>query len=199
MTDSKTIWSYAAYAGLILGLVSSAYYTCDWALGKYCTEGALLYLGVAAKIGLWIAKFVACIALMRVAMLRFVRDVNSLSGTGSWGSNNGDSGSNGTGSNVVTNADTFRLGAATAVLSALIYSGFLLAFVLFIQPDLFEQTIDGLRGNPMLTDAAMEAVDAIAPKFPAITFFSNLIYCSIFGTVLSSILSRNIPSRNPFK
>jgi hypothetical protein len=31
-----------------------------------------------------------------------------------------------------------------------------------------------------------------------VSFFTNLIYCFLFGVVLSAILSRNIPSRNPF-
>ena len=35
-------------------------------------------------------------------------------------------------------------------------------------------------------------------NMPQITFFSNLIYCFFFGTILSFILSRNVPSRNPF-
>ena len=29
-------------------------------------------------------------------------------------------------------------------------------------------------------------------------FFINLFYCFIYGTILSAILSRNIPPRNPF-
>ena len=36
------------------------------------------------------------------------------------------------------------------------------------------------------------------PRLPTFSFFVNLFYCWLFGTVLSAILSRNIPSRNPF-
>jgi hypothetical protein len=41
-------------------------------------------------------------------------------------------------------------------------------------------------------------MEAYIEKLPQITFFSNLIYCTAYGTVLSFILSRNIPSRDPF-
>ena len=34
-----------------------------------------------------------------------------------------------------------------------------------------------------------------APKF---TFIGNFIYCFLFGTILSLILSRNIHSKDPF-
>ena len=35
-------------------------------------------------------------------------------------------------------------------------------------------------------------------NMPKYTFLGNLIYCSIFGTILSFILSRSIPSKDPF-
>ena len=44
----------------------------------------------------------------------------------------------------------------------------------------------------------MSQMDKMMGKMPQITFFSNLIYCFIFGTILSLILSRNIPSKDPF-
>ena len=45
---------------------------------------------------------------------------------------------------------------------------------------------------------SLSQMDKMLAKMPQITFFSNLIYCFIYGTVLSAILSRNIPSRDPF-
>ena len=44
----------------------------------------------------------------------------------------------------------------------------------------------------------MAQMDKMMTKMPQITFFSNLIYCFIFGTILSLILSRNIPNKDPF-
>ncbi|MBR3076106.1 MAG: DUF4199 domain-containing protein, partial [Bacteroidales bacterium] len=100
----------------------------------------------------------------------------------------------------VTNRDSFSFGAATALLSALIYSGFYLAWVLFIQPDMFKESIDAAMQlyEGIFTEAQLEQMEQLVPKMPSYTFFVNLIWCWLFGTVLSAILSRNIPSRNPF-
>ena len=35
-------------------------------------------------------------------------------------------------------------------------------------------------------------------RMPQVMFFSNLVYCFLYGTVLSAVLSRNIPPRDPF-
>ena len=51
---------------------------------------------------------------------------------------------------------------------------------------------------PMMDSNTMEQMDKMMGNMPQITFFSNLIYCFFFGTILSFILSRNVPSRNPF-
>jgi len=176
MTDKKALWSEAGRAGLFLGLVSIAGYIGKWAIGKYCTDGASLIMGNVGGFILWGVKFAACILLLRYFMKAFAA-----------------SGSD------IDNSDTFRFGMATALLSSLIYSAFTLAFVLFIQPDIFNDAMDMLRDNPMMNDAAMEAMENMAPHFPAITFFSNLIWCWLIGLVLSAILSRNIPARNPFE
>ena len=50
----------------------------------------------------------------------------------------------------------------------------------------------------MMDSNSMALMDSYMQRLPQITFFSNLIYCFVFGTVLSYILSRNIPSRDPF-
>ena len=48
----------------------------------------------------------------------------------------------------------------------------------------------------MMTSEAMEALENT--NMERVSFFTNLIYCFIFGTILSAILSSNIPSKNPF-
>ena len=96
------------------------------------------------------------------------------------------------------NNRVFRLGARTALLSALLYSAFYLAYVSFIAPDTFEKALEILQDNPLLGASEMDAVEEMIPRLPTFSFFVNLFYCWLFGTVLSAILSRNIPSRNPF-
>ena len=75
-----------------------------------------------------------------------------------------------------------------------------LANVLVINPDLISQQIDAamkIAGSSMDSNT-INALDKAEAIMPQVIFFSNLIYCFLYGTVLSAILSRNIPPRNPF-
>ena len=85
-----------------------------------------------------------------------------------------------------------------ALLSALLYSAFYLAYVSFIAPDTFEQALSVLEDNPMMDSNSMSAIEDMIPKMPTISFFVNLIWCWLFGTVLAAIFSRNVASKNPF-
>ena len=118
---------------------------------------------------LWAVKFAGCIWLMQFFMKR-------------------------------TNADTFKFGTMTAFLSALIFSAIYLANVLFISPDIFSQQMESVMQmySSMLDSNSMAMLEKMEDSFPQISFFSNLIYCFLFGLVLSAILSRNIPKRDLF-
>ena len=87
-----------------------------------------------------------------------------------------------------------------AHLSALLYSGFYLAWVTFVQPDMFKESIDLAMGayDGMFSSEQMGMIQDMMPKMPTLSFFVNFFWCWLFGTVLSAIFSRNIPSRNPF-
>ena len=95
---------------------------------------------------------------------------------------------------------TFRFGMITAFLSALVYAAVSFANVAFISADMFTEQMNTVMQQmaPMMDSNTMAEMDKTMENLPQITFFSNLIYCFIFGTVLSAILSRNIPSRDPF-
>ena len=98
------------------------------------------------------------------------------------------------------NRDTFRFGMITALCSALIYAAVTLANVLIINPDLIHQQIEAalkIYGSS-LDSNSLNALDEVESIMPQVMFFSNLVYCYLFGTVLSAVLSRNIPPRNPF-
>ena len=86
----------------------------------------------------------------------------------------------------------------TALLSAMLYSAFYLAYVSFIAPDTFSQALDILADNPMMDSNSMSAVEEMIPRMPTISFFGNLIYCWLFGTILSAIFSASIRPQNPF-
>ena len=96
------------------------------------------------------------------------------------------------------NARVFRFGMITALLSALLYSAFYLAYTSFIAPDTFETALEALQDNPYLDSNTMSQVEEMIPRMPTIGFFFNLIYCWLFGTILAAIYSRNIPPQNPF-
>jgi hypothetical protein len=87
-----------------------------------------------------------------------------------------------------------------AFLSALVYSAFTLADVLVISPDFYANQIDQVMQAyaPMMDSNTLAEMDTMTGRFPQLTFFSNLIYCFIYGTILAAILSRNIPSKDPF-
>ncbi len=168
----------AARSGLVLGLISIVYMVITALLGKINASGVGAALTNVAGVLLWVAKLYFCIHLMKVFMQRYAASHEN-----------------------VTNRDTFRFGARTALLSALLYSGFTLAWMLFIQPDMIKESMDAALAmyENMLTEDQLASMEELVPRMPTITFFINLVWCWLFGTVLSAIFSRNIPSRNPFE
>ena len=172
MAEKNIIWERAGRAGLALGGVSILYVLCTLLVGKI--PGPAFVVGLLGFV-LWLCKFCACIFLMRFFMLRFSEADPE-----------------------ADNARVFRFGMITALLSSLLYSAFYLAWTSVIQPDTFRDALEMLQDNPMLGAAEMDQIEEMIPRMPTITFFANLVYCWLFGTVLAAIFSRNIPSQNPF-
>lgn len=171
----KDLWDSAGKAGLVLGLVSSLYVVITYLLTKLSGSTGTALLVTVLNFLLWAAKFGGCIYLMKLFMTKYAASHPGLD-----------------------NSDTFRFGMVTAFLSALIFSAFDLAYVTWIAPDTYAQAIEAAAeayGN-FLPAESLEAMQDI--NMGQVSFFTNLIYCFLFGTVLSAILSRNIPSRNPF-
>lgn len=175
MAEQKnSMLEQAGKAGLVLGGVSIAYMLLTMLTGKAAENGPAILLGLV-NILLWVAKFLGCIYLMRFFILRFAANDPE-----------------------ADNSRAFRFGTLTALLSALIYSAFYLAYVSFIAPDTFEEALSALTDNPMLDSNTLTAVEDMIPRMPTISFFVNLIWCWLFGTILAAIFSRNISSKNPF-
>lgn len=166
------MWETAAKAGLVLGMISSAY--------MFLTQfmaGATGFLMTILSFVLWAAKFGGCIWLMSFFMKKFAAEHPE-----------------------VDNKATFNLGMATAFLSALIYSAAAFANIAFISGDAMVEQMNQMmqQMGSMMDSNSKSLMETYMEILPQITFFSNLLYCFVFGTVLSYILSRNIPSRDPF-
>lgn len=167
-------WNEAARYGLIFGGISSAYIYMDRLLvllGLTGTFGSLL------SFVLWAAKFVGCIKLMKYAMRKFSQDNPS-----------------------AERSDIFRLGRNIAVLSALVFSTFAVADIMYISTEYYQAAYTTIITEMSKTLPAqnVEEMKNMLVDLPKYTFIGNLIYCSLYGIVLSFILSRNIPSQNPF-
>ena len=167
-------WNEAARYGLIFGGISSAYIYMDRLLvllGLTGTFGSLL------SFVLWAAKFVGCIKLMKYAMRKFSQDNPS-----------------------AERSDIFRLGRNIAVLSALVFSTFAVADIMYISTGYYQAAYTAIITEMSKTLPAqnVEEMKNMLVDLPKYTFIGNFIYCSLYGIVLSFILSRNIPSQNPF-
>ena len=166
-------WNEAAKAGLYFGAISSAYVGLSELIQMI--DGAVL-LGFL-KTALWAGKLVLCIWLMVFLMKRLTRKFSG-----------------------VTNADTFRFGARTSLLSALIVASVYAAILILMPEDsissAFDQATAQITGQ--LDSNSLAMLDTFKENMPTIIFFSQLIYCFTFGLILSLIVSRSIPSRNPF-
>lgn len=173
-TFQKSMWNIAGKAGLILGLVSTVYLFITQWIGQ---AGLPAFVNSLTGGLLWLGKFIGCIWLLRFFMKKFVAE-------------NAEA----------DNSATFRMGMASSLLSAIVFAAFAFANVAFISPDLFTEQIDAVmqQMGPMLDSNSLNEMDKMLENLPQITFFSNLIYCVIYGIVLSFILSRNIPSKDPF-
>ena len=171
----KDLWDAAGKAGLVLGLVSCAYLLITQLLTKGAGSTGAGFISVLFGLLLWAAKLVGCIVLMKYFMKKFAEAHPGLD-----------------------NSDTFRFGLVTALLSALIFSAFNLAYFTWIMPDAYATVMENAieTYGSMLPAESIEAMEEM--NFGTISFFSNLIYCFLYGTVLSAILSRSIPSSNPF-
>ena len=165
----RHIWNDAAKAGLALGLVSSAYLLIMRALGN--TGETPVFPALMASFVLWAGKFAGCIYLMLFFMKKFAAD------------------------NQVSDQRILqKFGYATALLSAIIYAGVSFADIVYISPELVQEQMQAMMQNysALLDSNSANMMEKMMHEMPKITFFSNLIYCFAYGSVLSSIISRMI-------
>jgi len=172
MENKSQIWEQGAKGAIALGLIPVIYLGITTLLAK--VQGHTFTITVVSTI-VWMAKFAGCILVMKMYMKKFAAQNSQ-----------------------VTNSDTFKLGCVMAICSALIFSAAQMAYLLFIAPDTVQTLIDTLKASPMMDANSVSMLDDMAPKIVPISFFVNLIYCMLFGMILSAILSRSIPADTPF-
>lgn len=167
--DSNTIWNEAGKAGLVFGLFSTLCLSLKQLVGLSGSSA----LTITASAILWAVEFFGCIFLMRRYLIR-MRDRFS-----------------------ADMADCKSFGKRTALLSGLILAAAATYFILKMPSEetnkLIADATASLGSEERLRFA--KAMDS----FPLVFFFIQWFYCFIYGTILSSILSRYIIIEDIFK
>ena len=172
--DSKTLWNEAGRVGLVFGGFSS--------LCLLLKEGAALtnsmFLTQAAGIILWAVEFFGCILLMKKYMLD-LRD--KFDG--------------------VTVMDAYHFGRRVALLSGLI----LASVDAFVTLKLPQETLESFVTEVNNTLSAKMGsgfegdVGRFVDNLPLYTFIFQWLYCFLYGSLLSGIMSRYIFLQGPFQ
>lgn len=173
MTDKNYFWNNAAKDGLMLGAVSVIYFVLVFLCGKINAGNVIsIALNVFTTL-LWVAKLWVSLYMLRHFILRHQKK---------------DEGE--------VQASPFRYGAAVSLLSALVYSGLHFAFITFVTPDVFTESVSLITESGMFSINEMEMLENMAPSMPLFSFIGNLMYCTLFGVIASFIFTRS--TQNPF-
>lgn len=169
--EKKIIINKAAAGAAALGLVSGGYVFLTYAMNG-STLGAIL------NIPLWALKFAACIMIMRYFMKSLCEEYPE-----------------------AVEADTRKLGVFMALFSAIITSACTYLAIQVVFPEVIPAAMDQiyqLYGN-MLDDNSRNVLEKTEGWMAQIQFFSSLIWCILYGSILAVILSSRIPGNDPFK
>ncbi len=171
--SSGASWNSAALAGLAMGAATIALdYLPMLPAFIGCGEIASELLGGALKI----VKVLACIYLFRALMLRFFNTVRT------------------------DYARLQRYGLKLALFSSILVAGFSVLQILVINPDMLSQTAQAVQNTyrHMMDSNTAAAMEKMISKLPVITFFSSVVYCYLWGWILSTTFARKLFPVNPF-
>ena len=163
--DNTVLWNEAAKAGAYFGAVSVG----CLALKEWAGTSGSTFLIQAASIILWAVEFFGCILLMKNVMLS-LRDRYE----------------------DVKMADTYRMGRRAALLSGLLLASAQVLFILQMPQEQMDEFVNQMMTALPVGAAGREEVEGMMDKLPVITFFSQWLYCFLYGTVLASVMSRYI-------
>ena len=172
--DNKTLWNEAGRVGFVFGGFSS--------LCLVLKEGAALtgstFLVQAAAIILWAVEFFGCILLMKKYMLD-LRD--KFEG--------------------VTMFDTYRFGRRVGLLSGLIVAAVSALVVMKIPQETMATMLDEVNTAFAGTLGSMseDEMGRFGDNLPVYLFIFRWVYCFLYGSLLSAIMSRYIFLQGPFQ
>lgn len=171
--SSSLSWNSAAVAGLVMGAATIAL---DYLPMLPALLGGDSVIGDLLGGVLKIAKIIVCIYLFRVLMLRFFNAVQT------------------------DYAGLQRYGLKVALFSSILVAGFSILQILVINPEMMTQTIQAVQNTyqNVLDSNTMAAMEKMISKLPVITFFSSLIYCYLWGWILSMTFARRLFPVNAF-
>lgn len=163
--DNSTLWNEAAKAGAFFGMVSIG---CLMLKELAALSGSSFLMQTAAVI-LWAVEFFGCILLMKNVQLG-LRDKYE----------------------GVKMQDTFRLGRRAALLSGLLLASAQALILMKMPADTVDTMVQEFSGAMNMSSSQREAMEGVADKLPVYSFLFTWFYCFIYGTLLSSIMSRYV-------
>ena len=168
--DSKIIFNEADKVALLFGAISGGYIFISGALAQ---SGSTLLANIISII-LWAGKFVGCILLMRYFMKRLM------------GSYEG-----------ITRQNLLSYGTLIALFSAIITAACSYISVQYVFPGQIKDAMDAfLQGyNGMLDSNSLANLEKLEGNFGIISLVSNLIWCFVYGWILSAIISSSLTSK----
>ncbi len=171
--SSSLSWNSAAVAGLVMAIATIIL---DYLPTLVLAIGIKGFIGSFLVFLVKIAKIAACIYVFKVLIDRF----------------------NGT---VKTDyARLQRYGLKIALFSSILVAGFSLVQILVINPEMMTQMIQEVQNTyqNLMDSNTLAEMEKMISKLPVITFFSSLIYCYLWGWILSTTFARRLFPVNTF-
>ena len=172
--DSKTLWNEAGRVGFVFGGFSSLCLVLK--MGASLTGSS--FLVQAAAIILWAVEFFGCILLMKKYMLD-LRDKYD-------------------GASI---EDVYHFGRRVALLSGLILAAVDALITMKLPPETVENVVSELSTavSSQFGSGYESEVGRFVDKLPLYTFIGQWLYCFLYGSLLSAIMSRYIYLQGPFQ
>ena len=163
--DNTALWNEAAVAGMLFGAVSIG-----CLLGKEAAalSGSTVLITLVGFV-LWAAEFFGCIALMRKRMIHLRDNYEG-----------------------VTIAQSHSFGRRAALLSGLLLASAQALIIMKMPPETMDTMVGQVASQMQLSSSDLDSVGRVIDKLPLWTFLFQWGYCFLYGTVLSSIMSRYV-------